>query len=470
MSLLAQTKAFEKLCATFFSSDVPHATTVHDIRELVQTVTDGGKPVEAERLVQLFVRHATARKYASVNGHLDELAAQGSLQVSNVLGCIASPQEVINPLSSSAEAHEPPRLIGSPIAAVREAKKEKKAARRLRPTEDPESEEAVQGHCEVWEEITDRYVLASLSHSFSSLMFPDVSFEKMNLKRELLRGIHEYGWDLPSPFRISVLKRALCSLATPSPIQQRFIVPLLQGRDALVRTQTGVEKTLPAAIAISILQRIDTSVAKTQALILAPTRELALLVCKAAVALGDHMNLQCYACVGGTNVREEMVRLRSGPHIVVGTPGRVFDMINRHALQTKQLAIACLYEADELLSRGFVDTAKQIVQSFPAETQTVLLCASIVPEVLAMTRKLSHNPVCILMKEAVLTFDSVRQLYVNVAKDKDKINKIFDFYNIMASKQAIVFCGARRAAEFIAQKLQADHRPATVIVSTHACI
>jgi translation initiation factor 4A len=87
-----------------------------------------------------------------------------------------------------------------------------------------------------------------------------------------------------------------------------------------------------------------------------------------------------------------------------------------------------------------------------------------------MARKLSHNPVCILMKEAVLTFDSVRQLYVNVAKDKDKINKIFDFYNIMASKQAIVFCGARRAAEFIAQKLQADHRPATVIVSTHACI
>ena len=101
--------------------------------------------------------------------------------------------------------------------------------------------------------------------------------------------------------------------------------------------------------------QLDMSVKGTQALILAPTRELAQQIQKVVVALGDYMNVECHACVGGTNVREDMAKLQEGVHVVVGTPGRVFDMINRRALRTETIKIFCLDEADEMLSRGFKD-------------------------------------------------------------------------------------------------------------------
>ena len=97
------------------------------------------------------------------------------------------------------------------------------------------------------------------------------------------------------------------------------------------------------------------SVKGTQALILAPTRELAQQIQKVVIALGDYMSIECHACVGGTNVREDMAKLQEGVHVVVGTPGRVFDMINRRALRTDHIKIFCLDEADEMLSRGFKD-------------------------------------------------------------------------------------------------------------------
>ena len=104
------------------------------------------------------------------------------------------------------------------------------------------------------------------------------------------------------------------------------------------------------------------SVKGTQALILAPTRELAQQIQKVVIALGDYMNIECHACVGGTNVREDMAKLQEGVHVVVGTPGRVFDMINRRAFRTDSIKIFCLDEADEMLSRGFKD---QIYEGWP---------------------------------------------------------------------------------------------------------
>ena len=104
-----------------------------------------------------------------------------------------------------------------------------------------------------------------------------------------------------------------------------------------------------------MLSQLDMSIKGTQALILAPTRELAQQIQKVVIALGDYMNIECHACVGGTNVREDMAKLQEGVHVVVGTPGRVFDMINRRAFKTDHIRIFCLDEADEMLSRGFKD-------------------------------------------------------------------------------------------------------------------
>merc|ERR1712033_149176 len=138
------------------------------------------------------------------------------------------------------------------------------------------------------------------------------NFDRMELCENLLRGIYAYGFEKPSA------------------IQQRAILPCIKGHDAIAQAQSGTGKT--ATFSISILQRIDPKSTETQALILAPTRELAQQIQKVVLALGDYMNVSCHACIGGTNLREDMRRIEMGAQIIVGTPGRVYDMINRRVL------------------------------------------------------------------------------------------------------------------------------------------
>ena len=134
----------------------------------------------------------------------------------------------------------------------------------------------------------------------------------------------------------------------PSAIQQRAIMPVIKGSDVIAQAQSGTGKT--ATFSISVLQKIDPAVKSCQALILAPTRELAQQIQKVVVAIGDFMNIECHACIGGTNVREDMKALQDGPQIVVGTPGRVHDMIQRRVLKTDNMKMFVLDEADEMLS------------------------------------------------------------------------------------------------------------------------
>src|SRR5688572_6852717 len=141
------------------------------------------------------------------------------------------------------------------------------------------------------------------------------------------------------------------SFEKPSAIQQRAILPVIKGHDVIAQAQSGTGKT--ATFSISILQKLDMSINQCQALVLAPTRELAQQIQKVVIALGDFMNVECNASIGGTNVREGIKKLEAGAHVVVGTPGRVFDMINRRALKTDHIKMFVLDEADEMLSRGF---------------------------------------------------------------------------------------------------------------------
>lgn len=134
----------------------------------------------------------------------------------------------------------------------------------------------------------------------------------------------------------------------PSAIQQRAIMPVIKGHDVIAQAQSGTGKT--ATFSISVLQKIDPAVKQCQALILAPTRELAQQIQKVVVAIGDFMNVECHACIGGTSVREDMKALQDGPQVVVGTPGRVHDMIQRRFLKTDAMKMFVLDEADEMLS------------------------------------------------------------------------------------------------------------------------
>ncbi|KAI8887722.1 ATP-dependent RNA helicase eIF4A [Backusella circina FSU 941] len=262
------------------------------------------------------------------------------------------------------------------------------------------------------------------------------NFDNMNLKTELLRGVYAYGFERPSA------------------IQQRAIMPVIKGHDVIAQAQSGTGKT--ATFSISILQSIDVSLKATQALILAPTRELALQIQKVVLALGDFMGIECHACIGGTNVREDIAKLQEGVHIVVGTPGRVFDMINnRRAFKTDHMKMFVLDEADEMLSRGFKDQIYDVFQLMPGSTQVVLLSATMPAEVLEVTKKFMREPVRILVKRDELTLEGIKQFYIAVDKEEWKLDTLCDLYETVTITQAVIFCNTRRKVDWLTDKLHA---------------
>lgn len=204
----------------------------------------------------------------------------------------------------------------------------------------------------------------------------------------------------------------------PSAIQQRAILPIVSGRDVIAQAQSGTGKT--ATFSISILQSIDTSIRECQALVLSPTRELAVQIQNVILALGDYMNVQCHACIGGTSIGEDIKKLEYGQHVVSGTPGRVFDMIRRRTLRTKNIKMLVLDESDELLNKGFKDQIYDIYRYLPPATQVVILSATLPHDVLEMTTKFMTDPIRILVKRDELTLEGIRQFFVAVEKEEFK--------------------------------------------------
>eukprot|EP00158_Paraphelidium_tribonemae_P003083 Partr_v1_DN25882_c1_g1_i1_m2503 putative (RNA) helicase len=259
------------------------------------------------------------------------------------------------------------------------------------------------------------------------------TFDDLGLKQELLRGIFAYGFEKPST------------------IQQRAILPIVQGHEVIAQAQSGTGKT--ATFAISLLQRIDTSKNECQALVLAPTRELADQILKVVLALGDYMGAKCHACIGGTNWREDVKILESGVHVVVGTPGRVFDMINRGALRTDALKLFILDEADEMLSRGFKTQIYDVFQHLPPTIQVVLLSATLPEEVLEVTKTFMKNPKNILVKRDELTLEGIRQFFIAADKEDWKLDILCDLYETIQVSQAVIFLSNKKKVDWLAEQL-----------------
>jgi len=259
------------------------------------------------------------------------------------------------------------------------------------------------------------------------------SFDDMKLKDDLLRGIYNYGFEKPSY------------------IQQRGIIPVVKGHDTIAQAQSGTGKT--ATFSIAALQSISESASDCQVLVLAPTRELAQQIHKVLNALGDYMKVTCHACVGGTLVKDDMKTLRDGAQIVVGTPGRVNDMINRNALRLDKLRIFILDEADEMLSRGFKDQIYDVFQYLPSEVQVCLFSATMPNEILNITKRFMRKPVKILVKKEQLTLDGIKQFYVAVEKEEWKLDTLCDLYETLTITQAIIYCNTRRKVEWLMEKM-----------------
>merc|ERR1711945_50475 len=259
------------------------------------------------------------------------------------------------------------------------------------------------------------------------------NFDDMNLREELLRGIYAYGFEKPSA------------------IQSRAIVPCIKGMDVIAQAQSGTGKT--ATFSIAILEKIDTSLRECQALILAPTRELAQQIQKVVMSLGDYMGAQCHACIGGTSVRGDMSKLDAGQHIVVGTPGRVFDMISRKVLRVNDIKQFVLDEADEMLSRGFKDQIYDVFRNLNQEIQVILLSATMPAEVLEVTTRFMREPVRILVKKEELTLEGIRQFYISVEREEWKLDTLCDLYETLTITQAIIYCNTRRKVDWLTEKM-----------------
>ncbi|BBN67762.1 eukaryotic initiation factor 4A-III [Prunus dulcis] len=225
---------------------------------------------------------------------------------------------------------------------------------------------------------------------------PITSFDEMGLKDDVLRGIYQYGYEKPSA------------------IQQRAVRSIIGGHDVIAQAQTGTGKT--SMIALSVCHLVDTSYPDVQALILCPTRELAAQTEKLILGVGNFINIQVHACVGGKSVGEDIRKLEHGVHVVCGTPGRVFDMIKRRTLRTRAMKLLVLDESDEMLSRGFKDQIYDVYRYLPPELQVCFVSATLAHETLEMTKKFMTDPVRIPAQQALSR--SICNLYCNARQDK----------------------------------------------------
>ncbi|OTF82660.1 DEAD box ATP-dependent RNA helicase I-like protein, partial [Euroglyphus maynei] len=260
------------------------------------------------------------------------------------------------------------------------------------------------------------------------------TFDSMNLNEDLLRGIYSYGFEKPSA------------------IQQRAIRPIIKGRDVIAQAQSGTGKT--ATFSIGVLQSIDIQTRETQALILSPTRELALQIQKVILALGEFMNVQCHACIGGRTLGEDIRKLDYGQHVVAGTPGRVFDMIRRRNLRTRSIKLLVLDEADEMLNKGFKEQIYDVYRFLPPYTQVVLLSATLPHEILEITSKFMTDPIRILVKRDELTLEGIKQFFVAVEHEEWKFDTLCDLYDTLTITQAVIFCSTKRKVDWLTEKMK----------------
>jgi translation initiation factor 4A len=194
-------------------------------------------------------------------------------------------------------------------------------------------------------------------------------------------------------------------------------------------------------------------VRECQALVLVPTRELAQQIVTVMSALGDFLNVKIHACVGGTAVREDIRTLQEGVHIVVGTPGRVYDMINRRALRVDKMLLFVLDEADEMLSRGFKDQIYDVFKYMPDPVQCTIFSATMPLDVLEVTQKFMRDSVRILVKKDELTLEGIKQFYIAIEREDWKFDTLCDLYKTLTITQAIIYCNTRRKVEWLAQKM-----------------
>jgi len=248
-------------------------------------------------------------------------------------------------------------------------------------------------------------------------------WDDMDIPTELLRGIYAYGFE------------------NPSEIQKQSIPHIILKQDIIAQAQSGMGKT--GSFSIGVLSRINPEFNKPQALILAPTHELVSQIASVVKSLGNTMNIRVKTLVGGTSIQDDIKDMRENtPHVVVGTAGRVYDMICRKHLSTDHINIFVLDEADEMLSQGFKSQIYNVFQTLSSEVQVALFTATIPENILELTNKFMRNPVHIRMKAEELSLECIKQYYVALKNDHMKFEVLKDLFSLISVSQCIIYCNS----------------------------
>jgi ATP-dependent RNA helicase DeaD len=259
------------------------------------------------------------------------------------------------------------------------------------------------------------------------------TFSELGLADNILSAIRDVGYE------------------SPSPIQEQAIPLLLQGADVIGQAQTGSGKT--AAFGLPMLQYVDPTDHEVQGLVLTPTRELCIQVTQALRAYGKRKGVDVVAVFGGAPIRTQQAQLRAGGHVVVGTVGRVKDLISRHSLLLHTCRFVILDEADEMLDLGFLEDVERILSLTPSSRQTALFSATMPPEIRRLADEYLYHPVTVKVKAATLTVDTVEQFALEV-RPREKADRLIEVLQAERPEQAIVFVRTKIRCEQLFRTLR----------------
>ena len=259
------------------------------------------------------------------------------------------------------------------------------------------------------------------------------SFSDLGLSESTLQALADVGYE------------------SPSPIQEQAIPPMLEGNDLIGQAQTGTGKT--AAFGLPIMEYIDSSEPEVQALVLTPTRELCIQVTQALRTYGAHTGIDVVAVFGGAPIRTQQAQLRAGGHVVVGTVGRVLDLISRHSLVLHACRFLVLDEADEMLDLGFLEDVEKILSLTPSSRQTALFSATMPPPIRKLADRYMYDPVVIQVEAETLTIDTVAQFQLPV-ETRAKPDKLVEVLQAEKPEQAIVFVRTKIRADQLFRTLK----------------
>lgn len=271
----------------------------------------------------------------------------------------------------------------------------------------------------------------------------EYSFEDLNINDDLLRGIYSYGFEKPSN------------------IQYKSLPIFDSGKDMIAQSQSGTGKT--GAFSIGVLNNIDSTLKKTQYIILTPTHELAKQIYSVIENLGARMDISICKVIGKTNINDSIRELQRDPQIIIATPGRLFDMINKRHIFTDNIKTLVIDEADEMLSIGFMEVLQNIIRCIPKTCQMCLFSATMPQEIVDLTENFMNNPEKLLINKDELTLEGIKQFYIDLKQYNWKFDVLYDIYETINVTQSIIYVNSKNVLNNLYDRLSRDEFPVSYI-------